>query len=244
MKKLLVTCRADSSEAGWWDMFLLTRERFQRYAARHGYNYREVWYDSFVAEEWPGLYSGRLPTWPHNPSLTSPCWLKIPAINVALRDYDTVVYFDNDVAILDFDRDISDDLPAEKWVSMPNSTTPEGVGPNIGVVVTRACPESVRFWQAAWDSEAWRSAKWTDNGQVMDLLGYTTAPPLQKVRDTEYTPGHQILGPEWEGFGAGAAPGELLPIWRIFHSAWGRDGCWKLDAMRRAIAAREGERHG
>lgn len=244
MKKLLITCKSHPGEAGWWDMFLLTRKRFQRYAKLHGYEYREVWYDDFKPELWPGLYTGRLPTWPFDHSKTSPCWLKIPAIGVGLQTHDTVVYFDNDVAILDFDRDIADDLPVGKWVGMPNSTTPEGWGPNIGVVVTRSCPEAKRFWGEAWSSDAWRTAKWTDNGQVMHLLGYTTAPPLQFIGPTEYTPGHEILGPEWEGFGGGAEPGALLPVWRIFHSAWGRDGVWKLDAMRRAIAAREGERRG
>jgi hypothetical protein len=216
----------------------------RKYAALHWYEYRDVFYDDFTKAEWPELFSGRLPVWPFNPQMTSPCWMKIPAINVALRDHDAVVYLDNDVAIMDYSFDILDALPEGKWVGMPNSTTPEGVGPNIGVVATKRTEASMRFWRAAWDSNAWKTAKWTDNGQVMDLLGYTTNPPLQKVRDTEFTPGHQVLGVEWDGFGDGIAPGALSPSWRIFHAAWGRDGAWKLGAVQAAIAANEGVKRG
>lgn len=242
MRKILITCRSHPAEGAWWDLYLLTSERMRRYAALHGYEYRDVFYDDFDRAEWPGLFSGRLPVWPFNPQMTSPCWMKIPAINVAFRDHDVVVYLDNDVSVLDFDRDILDDLPDGKVIGMPNSTTPEGTGPNIGIVVTRRSEDSMRFWRAAWDIDAWKTAKWTDNGQVMALLGYSTSPPLVHLGDTEYTPVSQVLGQEWVGFGGGAAPGELLTSWRVFHAAWGRDGQWKLDVSRSAIAQREGEK--
>jgi hypothetical protein len=229
MRKCLITCKADPREGAWFALWQLSRERFMDYARIHGYDFREFWYDDFDEQRWPGVLFGRLPVWPLEPNITSPCWLKIPAIAESLERYDLVVYLDNDCIILDFMKDIADELPVEKWLAMADVTTAEGCGPNVGVVVTRACARAREFWRAAWDIDAWKTAKWTDNGQVMHLLGYTTAPPLQKVRDTEYTEGYQILDETWNNYAHHGSP------CRIFHAAWGRSGEWKLRVMHEAI---------
>lgn len=245
MRKVLITCKAHVGEPDWYAIWQLSRERFQVYARRHGYDYREFFTEDFSQEEHPGVISGRIPVWNLFPNMTSPCWYKIPAIDKMIREYDLVVYLDNDCLILDLSRDIAAELPEDKWLAMHDSVTPDGCGPNIGVVVTRgvADPGSLsnmswietipNFWRRAWTSEAWRTARWTDNGQVMHLLGYTTAPPLRKLRDTEYTPGYHILGPEWNWFGSGKEPGEIGKKTRIAHAAWGRDGAWKLEVIRK-----------
>ena len=244
MRKTLITCKADRSEPAWYELWQLSRERMMIYAERHGYEFNEFWYNDFNPDKYPGLYHGRLPVWPANPAMSSPCWLKIPAISEMIEQYDLIVYLDNDCVILDYSKDIADELPADKWLAMADVKTQEGCGPNIGVVVTRGndlsfAPdfvpdEAYLFWQDAWASNAWKTAKWTDNGQVMHLLGYSTQPPLRKLRDTVYTPGYHILGEEWNGYGAG--PGVVAPGCRIFHAAWGRDGQWKLQVMREAAA--------
>jgi len=243
MRKVLITCKAHPGEPEWFALWQMARERFELYAKHHGYDYREFFTEDFTAEEFPGVISGRIPVWPLFPNMTSPCWYKIPAINKMIREYDLVVYLDNDCVITDFSKDIADELPEDKWLAMHDSVTPDGCGPNIGVVVTRGYPAKTlvgddfrkpfEFWCRAWTSEAWRTARWTDNGQVMHLLGYTTNPPLRKMRDTEYTPGYHILGPEWNWFGSGKEPGEIGKGTRIAHAAWGRDGAWKLSVMKR-----------
>ncbi len=241
MRKVLITCRSHPDEGAWWKLYCVTSERMRRYAKRHGYEYRDVFYEDFDRAEWPGLFSGRLPLWPFDPALTSPCWQKIPAVITALREYDAVVYLDNDVAVLDFDRDILDDLPSDRWIGMAEGVTDEGKGPNVGVMAIRRNPDSVRFFRDAWETDAWRWAKWTDQGSIMSLLGFTTQPPIVCLGGTEYTPGYHVLGDEWNSWTTIGAP---QPGARFYHAAWGRDGQWKLDVVRAAIASREGERHG
>ena len=229
MKKCLITCKAHPGEPAWFALWQLARERFMDYADAHGYEFREFWYNDFDAARWPGVIHGRLPVWPFDTAMTSPCWLKIPAIAQSLERYDLVVYLDNDCIILDFLKDIADELPADKWLAMHESATPEGCVPNVGVIVTRSVPMAWKFWREAWDIDAWKTAKWTDNGQVMYLLGYTTCPPVMKVHDTEYTNGYHILSEEWNN----CVHHERFC--RIFHAAYGRSGEWKLQVMREAI---------
>ena len=232
VKKALITIRSIPGDIAWWEIYKRARERFTRYAEMHGYEYRDFWYADFTEEEFPGVHHGRLPVWPFDRTMTSPCWLKLPAIAKSLEQYDLVVYFDTDCLILDFSKDIGDELPPDKWLAMHEDTTYEGTGPNIGVVVTRACEQSRKFWREAWDIDAWRTATWTDQGQAMHLLGFTTRPPVRKIRDTEYTPGYHVLGWEWNG--SGNEPGTVKPGQRVFHAAYGESAIWKLGVMRDA----------
>lgn len=231
MRKILITCKADERERAWWDLWQLARGTFIPYAGRHGYEYREFWYNDFDAKRWPGLIRGRLPVWPLDRSMTSPCWLKIPAISLMLERFDLVVYLDNDCVILDHSRDISEELPRDKWLAMSDVTTSEGCGPNVGVVVCRSVPIAWQFWREAWDADWWRTAKWTDQGNVFGVLGYNHNPPIVKLRDSKYD--YHALGEEWNGYGAGW--GAVRPGTRIFHAAWGRSGEEKLAVMHAAL---------
>lgn len=233
MKKCLITCKAHLGEPAWFELWQLARERFMDYAAAHGYDFREFWFDDFDEARWPGLFHGRLPVWPFDPAMTSPCWLKIPAIAQSLDRYDLVVYLDNDCVILEFLKDIADELPADKWLAMVEGPCGDGKGPNVGVVVTRSLPISRQFWRQAWDIDAWKTARWTDNGQIMHLLGYATSPPMRKLRDTEYTPGYCVLDDCWNSLSEVGRPAKGA---RIYHAAWGRSAEWKLQVMRDAIA--------
>lgn len=236
MRKCLITCKASPGEPAWYALWQLARERFMDYADVHGYDYREFFYDDFDEKLWPGVIHGRLPVWPFSPDMSSPCWQKIPAIADSLERYDLVVYLDNDCVILDFERDIANELPPLKWIGMAEGQTNEGKGPNVGVVVTRSFPLARQFWREAWTTDAWKTAKWTDQGSIMSLLGFSTSPPIEKLRDTPYCTGYHVLGSEWNNWTCmGVAP----PGTRIYHAAWGRSGEWKLEVMRKAI-----EKHG
>jgi len=234
VKKILITCKAHPGEVEWFALWQISRITFAHYADKWGYDFREVWYSSFPdMARWPGLFRGRLPVWPFNQGMTSPCWLKIPAIAEALDKYDLVLYIDNDAVILRDDRDIADELPADKWLGMAEATTGDGMGPNVGVVVVRSCDAAKKFWREAWDREEWRGAKWTDQGNVFACLGFNHNPPIAKLRTTEYDAGYHVLGSEWNDW---AEAGVSHPWTRIYHAAWGRDGAWKLAVIKNALA--------
>lgn len=232
MKKALISTRNDRRDAAWWAVYQLARGRFIEYAARHGYEYLDFWYEDFDPQRWPGVAHGRAPSWAFDPSFTSPYWLKIPALAQTLERFDLVTYLDNDCLILDFSKDIADELPADKWLAMHESITYEGTSPNAGVIVARACEQSAKFWREAWTVNI--PSKWFDNGAIMHLLGFYPNPPARKLRDTEYSPGYHVLGEEWNG--CGNAPGTVKPGQRIFHAAYGRDGYWKHAVMRSAAS--------
>ena len=235
MRKALITCAADPGEGAWYDVYKLAESTFKPYAEKHGYDYKAFWHPDFKEEEWPGLFHGRLPVWAFHPEMTQPCWMKIPAIIKSLESYDSVVYIDNDAVIVKDDRDIMDDLPPLKWLGMAEGLSTEGLGPNVGVVATRSCPMAQRFWREAWDADYWRSAQWTDQGQIFGLLGFRTCRPIEKLHATEYDSGYHVLSSDWNDW---TDAGVCHPTTRIFHSAWGRTGDWKYSVMRKALDER------
>jgi hypothetical protein len=236
MRKALITCAADPAEGAWWDVYKLAESTFKPYAEKHGYEYKAFWHPDFKEEEWPGLFHGKLPVWALHPDMTQPCWMKIPAIIKSLEVYDAVVYLDNDAVILKDDRDILDDLPPLKWLGMSEGTTGEGTGPNVGVVATRSCPMAQRFWREAWDREEWRSAKWTDQGNVFACLGFNHNPPITKLRASPYDSGYHVLSSEWNDW---TEAGKAHPWTRIYHAAWGPPAAGnKLGWMQKALKER------
>ena len=235
MKRVLITCRSDPSEGAWWEVYKLSSSTFMEYAKVHGYEYRDFFFEDFDAEKWPGLIRGRTPEWPFKPGRTSPCWLKIPAINEMLLDYDEVLYLDNDCVILDFSKDLADAVPMDKYLAMAECTTGEGTGPNVGVAFTRRCEKARMFWDACWFANYWMSAKWTDQGNVFGVLGYNHNPPISKLRPTQFDDGYFKLGDEWNDWAREG--GKVHADTRIFHGAWGVDGAHKLEWMQNAVKA-------
>jgi hypothetical protein len=233
MKKVLITCRSDPSEGAWWELYKLASGTFMEYAKVHGYEYRDFFFEDIDAEKWHGIIRGRTPEWPFKRGRTSPCWLKIPIINMMLDEYDEVLYLDNDCVILDFSKDIAAELPPLKWLAMAECTTGEGTGPNVGVALTRNCVMARKFWQECWTANYWMSAKWTDQGNVFGVLGYNHNPPISKLRSTEYDHGYHMLSDQWNDWAR--EPGKVHTDTRILHAAWGRDGAWKLSVMQEAL---------
>jgi hypothetical protein len=235
MKRCLITCRADPSEGAWWEIYKLASGTFMEYAKAHDYEYRDFWYEDIDSEKWPGLLYGRLPEWPFKPGRTSPCWMKIPIINMMLDEYDEVLYLDNDCVILDFSKDIRDAVPPEKWLAMAECSSGDGTGPNVGVAFTRSCAMSRKFWSEAWTADYWKGAQWTDQSQIFGLLGYRCAVPIGKILPSEYDSGYFKLGDEWNDWAREG--GKTHSDTRIFHAAWGVDGLTKLRWMQDALEA-------
>lgn len=232
MKKLFLTAGIDKDESGSRrEMFEFAQSTFKPYAEHWGYDYRAAWYDNINTDCWPGIIEGRTPLWRGHGKRTSPCWLKIPAIAEALHEYDFVLYVDHDAVVLRDDKDAADALPREKSIGMINSFIG---GPCIGFVLTRPTSVSHLFWHQAWEIDAWKTADWTDNGQVLALLGYTTSAPAVWLKPTVYTPHFEVLPEPWGGVGAPYG-GKPFDCARIYHVAYHSDPAWKLAVMTAAV---------
>jgi hypothetical protein len=237
VKRCLITCRADPAEGQWWEIYKLAQLTFREYAGRYGYEYRDFFYEDLdpkqIQTRWPGLIYGRTPEWPFKPGRTSPCWLKIPIIEMMLAVYDEVLYLDNDCVILDMSKDIASEVQPLKWLAMAECTSGEGTGPNVGVAYTRSTPMARKFWRECWTADYWKTARWTDQGQVFGLLGYNHNPPISKLRSSEYDSGYYKLGVEWNDW---AEPGVSHSWTRIKHCAWGPPAAGnKLGWMQKAL---------
>jgi hypothetical protein len=233
MRRLMFTCGCDPSERGpRRDLLNFAIASFQPYASRHGYEYKTIWYEDIATEKWPGLLEGRRPEWRGHPGRTSPCWLKIPAIAEALNEYDEVLYLDQDCVVLDDEQDISREVPTTAWLAMNETFIG---GPCIGFVFTRNCRDAFLFWHEAWYSEAWKTATWTDNGQVLALLGYTTTAPAIWLQPTRFTPGFYRLPEAWGGVGAPYGGKPFLAESKIYHVAYHPSPEWKLAVMKDSL---------
>jgi hypothetical protein len=232
MKKLMLTCGIEANETGpRRELFELAESTFKPYAAKWGYDYKAAWYDTINASKWPGLIEGRTPLWRGHEPRTSPCWLKIPAIAEALHEYDFVLYLDHDCVVLDDSEDVFPILEKGKWLAMLDSFIG---GPCVGFVLTRRNDWSQAFWSNAWFINAWETATWTDNGQILSLLGYTTTAPAIWLHPTPYSEGFQRLPEPWGGVGAPYG-GKPYPCARIYHIAYRGDPAWKLSVMKGAL---------
>jgi hypothetical protein len=236
MKKVLITCRSDPAEGAWWEVYKLSSATFMEYAKAHGYEYRDFFFEDVDAEKWPGIIRGRTPEWPFHPGRTSPCWLKIPIISMMLERYDAVLYLDNDCVILDYSKDIAEEVPPLKWLAMAECTSGDGTGPNCGVSFTRSVPMARNFWRDAWTVDYWMSARWTDQSQIFGLLGYRCAVPIEKIHPSQYDSGYHKLGVEWNDW---TEAGVSHPWTRIYHAAWGPPAAGnKLGWMQKALDTR------
>jgi len=98
-------------------------------------------------------------------------WGKIPLIVSLLRGgYDAVLWLDADVVIVEHDRDILDDLPADAPMGVVVHHTPDGAVPNCGVWLVRA--EAAEFIKSLWSLDGFRrSAGWWEQAALIAALG-------------------------------------------------------------------------
>ena len=116
----------------------------QKYAERHEYDFRAIWYDDIDPARFPEFrnpepfvqgavnYVRRRDfiRWRLDRSLLAPNWLRYAAVIQLLDEYDIVVYFDADLVIADFETDIAAGIPSEKWLAAPIcGPSPDNAGP-------------------------------------------------------------------------------------------------------------------
>jgi len=98
-------------------------------------------------------------------------WGKIPLIVSLLRGgYDTVLWLDADVAVVENGKDILDDLPADAPMGMVVHHTPDGAVPNCGVWLVRA--EAAEMIESLWPLTGFkRSGCWWEQAALIAALG-------------------------------------------------------------------------
>jgi hypothetical protein len=246
VKKLIITTGCDPREQ-WQEILKISVPRFERYAQRYGYDFKNIWYPDISAVRFPEFWQPTLfirgavnyeqrrdfLQWTGGRNLLAPNWLRYAAVQQLLEQYDLIVYFDGDCVIVDFETDLASGIPPEKWLSSAIcGPSPDNAGPGGPLWITRSCPESKAFWLKVWQGRKWVTHPlWTDGVDFMDLLGYSIMPPVHKERETEYDSAFHRLSDKWAVWDDNpSAEG------KCYHIAGGTSPMEKAGAMRDLIA--------
>jgi hypothetical protein len=154
----------------------LSRRTFEPYARRHGY---ELALHTRVVDE----------------SRPAP-WSKIRILRDLVERYETVVWLDADLVIVDDRVDIARELDDGRFLGLVEHRHPTWRMPNTGVMVLRGGAEAAGFLDAVWVLDRYVEHQWWENAAVCDLLGYELDPP-RPVRDTPWRAGAQFISPRW-----------------------------------------------
>ena len=237
MRKAFIAMKGDPDETEWKEVYRLSHSMFRKYAKKHGYDFLPLWYSDLDCARWPGLLTGREPSWKYNPSRTHPYWLKIPAIVETLEKYDVVVYMDSDCLVLDDSVDILNVLPEGKSFGLAEVAGWGGKVVSTAVSVSRSDLMGLQFWNEAWTTEAYkRNTGWADNASVAYLLGWSLNAPWVHYDGSPYYPHFYDLGVEWNAYTEHG--GEYIPGCRVYHASGSGDAAQKLAWMKNAIAQR------
>jgi hypothetical protein len=109
-------------------------------------------------------------------SAAPPSWMKVPALIVALQEYDEVLWLDCDVVVSRSQESIFGELPADAWQGMVVHQTECGQVPNCGVWLVRKPIRDTLL--AMWhdDLEEFRDHPWWEQGAMLRRLGYAVHP--------------------------------------------------------------------
>lgn|GEM_PF-5261912 len=211
MKKIIITTGCASGEA-WQAVLDISVPRFKKYAERHDYDFKAIWYNDIDAKLFPEFWDANrfdvgainndqrrdFIRWTRSRNMLAPNWLRYAAVIQLLKQYDVVLYFDADCVLADFETDLSKELQGEKWLATPLCSPSPGEAAPGTLWVTRSCDQSKDFWWKVWCGQLWKvHPLWTDGVDFMDMLGYSTIPPVHKVRATEYDKSFVALSGEW-----------------------------------------------
>ena len=113
-----------------------------------------------------------------------------------------------------------------------------GASPCLGVWALRAGDRTERFLDEVWAREQFIGHKWWEQAAVMDIMGWTTEPPLIKKQASSWDDGSFVLPDEWDVIPKFA--GQYAPA-RIRH--YGADTTRRrLIEMRTDLAEVQGKR--
>ncbi len=126
-----------------------------------------------------------------------PPWGKIPAIQKALKQYQTVLWIDCDVMIVKFDVDIGYGFSDQAFQGLVKHHTNCGEVPNTGVWLLRNCARTNQMLEYVWNQKDLTNHMWWEQAAVMRLLGYTDTIPAKIRQASDYHVETQWLGLEW-----------------------------------------------
>lgn len=154
-------------------LLALARRSFSPYADRHGFDLH-------------------LHTEPFAHSRPTP-WSKIPILRGLLERYETVVWLDSDLVIMDPRPDLGSLLPPGRFLGLVEHKTNEGAMPNSGVLVLRAGDPAREFLDQVWAQEDLIEHQWWENAAICRLLGYELAPSVRLGNPTPLLKDHTAL---------------------------------------------------
>jgi hypothetical protein len=183
------------------DVLALAAVTFEKFAATH--NYDLVLDDDF--DDSPIF----------NDSLNRQAkWRKVDLFECLLPDYDLVVWFDADMVIKRFDRDIAEDVPQDCFQALVLEQYPHRFNPNCGVWAMRNDEMSYRFLEKIRQVDA--PEQWNEQAAVCVALGWEVEKRIKPsdpskyktyakpAYPSEFLPRTGWLRPEWNPVGFAA----------------------------------------
>jgi hypothetical protein len=166
-------------------LLALARRSFAPYARRHGY-------ELVLREQAPA--DGR----------PAP-WSKVLLLRELAERFDTLVWLDADLVVVDPRADIAEDLAPTHDLALVEHTYGEVRMPNSGVMVLRGGEPAIRFLDAVWAQEDLVEHRWWENAAICRLLGYELDPPGPS-HDTPLRRATTMLDPRWNSIPDARAP--------------------------------------
>lgn len=157
-------------------LLALARRTIEPYARRHGYDLA-------------------LHTEPVEPTRPAP-WSKIRILRDLVDRYDTVVWLDADLVIVDPRVDIASELEDGHVLGLAEHRVGGGRFPNTGVMVLRGGGLAARLLDAAWALDAYSEHRWWENAAICELLGYALDPP-RPIASTRWRELTTFMSPRW-----------------------------------------------
>jgi len=157
-------------------LLAIARRSFAPYAKRHGY-------DLILRHDSPA--DGR----------PAP-WGKVVLLRELAPRYDTLVWLDADLVIVDGRRDIALELDDGKDVALVEHSYDDARMPNSGVMVLRGGKPAVSFLDAVWELDQFTDHRWWENAAICSLLGYDLDPP-RPAAPTPWREATTFLDPRW-----------------------------------------------
>jgi hypothetical protein len=125
-----------------------------------------------------------------------PHWTKLRILRDLVDLYETVVWLDSDLVIVDGRRDIASELEPDHFLYLVEHAYNDERVPNTGVMMLRSGQTAARFLEDAWALDKHLEHEWAEQGAVMELLGYD----LELKRPsavTSYRAQTKLISPRW-----------------------------------------------
>lgn len=97
-------------------------------------------------------------------------WARIPILQELLDAYDEVLWLDADALVLNPADDII--MPKSAYQALHTQVIAGWPVVNNGVWKIRRTGKAQRFLEAVWGMDHWSLHPWTENGAIVELLGY------------------------------------------------------------------------